>query len=77
MREMARVVQIGLVCTQEIPSSRPSMSKALLMLEAKEEPPLPSKPPFMDKETMEFHYSSGGSNEASIATISHSAFLPR
>ncbi|XP_042019946.1 cysteine-rich receptor-like protein kinase 2 [Salvia splendens] len=77
MKEMVRVVQIGLVCTQEIPSSRQSMSKALLMLEAKEDPPLPSNPPFMDKETMEFHYTSGGSNEASIATISHSVFLPR
>ncbi|KAG6396490.1 hypothetical protein SASPL_142641 [Salvia splendens] len=77
MTEMVRVVQIGLVCTQEIPSSRPSMSKALLMLEAKEEPPLPSNPPFMDKETMEFHYSSQGSNDASVATISHTVFLPR
>ncbi|KAL1539343.1 cysteine-rich receptor-like protein kinase 2 [Salvia divinorum] len=77
MTEMVRVVQIGLVCTQEIPSSRPSMSKALLMLEAKEEPPLPSNPPFMDNETMEFHYSSRGSIDASVATISHSVFLPR
>ncbi|XP_057811019.1 cysteine-rich receptor-like protein kinase 2 isoform X2 [Salvia miltiorrhiza] len=85
INEMLRVVQVGLVCAQEIPSSRPSMSKALLMLEAKEQPPSPSNPPFMDKETMEFHYTSRGTSlshgrgddDASIATISHSVFLPR
>lgn len=76
MKEMRRVVQVGLLCTQEIPSSRPSMSKALLMLEAKEQPPPPSNPPFMDKETMEFHYLSRPT-DASLATMSHSVFLPR
>ncbi|XP_021800960.1 cysteine-rich receptor-like protein kinase 2, partial [Prunus avium] len=36
--EILRVVQIGLLCTQESPSLRPKMSKALQMLTKKEQP---------------------------------------
>ncbi|KAE8716170.1 hypothetical protein F3Y22_tig00110156pilonHSYRG00507 [Hibiscus syriacus] len=53
--EVARVVQIGLLCTQEIPSLRPSMSKVLQMLTKKEDLPGSTNPPFMDEKTMEFN----------------------
>ncbi|KAI3452703.1 hypothetical protein Pfo_009367 [Paulownia fortunei] len=82
--EILRVVHVGLLCTQEIPSLRPSMSKALLMLVKKENLPAPTSPPFMDEKTMELNDMSGNmssplnyGNAASIASISQSIFYPR
>ncbi|RDX57754.1 Cysteine-rich receptor-like protein kinase 2, partial [Mucuna pruriens] len=81
--EILRVVHIGLLCTQEVPSLRPIMSKALQMLTKKEEHLVnPSNPPFLDESTMELHDTSGDPfyplNAAdSIATMSHSSFYPR
>ncbi|XP_027347744.1 cysteine-rich receptor-like protein kinase 2 [Abrus precatorius] len=82
--EILRVVHIGLLCTQEIPSLRPTMSKALQMLTKKEENlAAPSNPPFIDESTMElFHdikddqfYPLNAAD--SLATMSHSSFYPR
>ncbi|OIV94505.1 hypothetical protein TanjilG_25567 [Lupinus angustifolius] len=81
--EILRVVHIGLLCTQEIPSLRPSISKALHMLTKREENlPAPSNPPFLDESTMELHDTSGDpfyllNASDSIATMSHSSFYPR
>ncbi|XP_020217638.1 cysteine-rich receptor-like protein kinase 2 isoform X3 [Cajanus cajan] len=82
--EILRVVHIGLLCTQEVPSLRPIMSKTLQMLTKKEEHLVaPSNPPFLDEFTMELHDTSGDPfyplNAAadSIATMSHSSFYPR
>ncbi|TKY69894.1 Cysteine-rich receptor protein kinase 2 [Spatholobus suberectus] len=81
--EILRVVHIGLLCTQEAPSLRPIMSKALQMLTKKEEHLVaPSNPPFLDESTMELNDTSGDPfyplNAAdSIATMSHSSFYPR
>ncbi|XP_021670434.2 cysteine-rich receptor-like protein kinase 46 isoform X2 [Hevea brasiliensis] len=56
MKEIERVIQIGLLCTQESPNSRPTMTKVVQMLRKKDfELPQPSKPPFTD-EHMELHY---------------------
>ncbi|XP_043725478.1 cysteine-rich receptor-like protein kinase 2 [Telopea speciosissima] len=53
-KEILRVVHVGLLCMQEVPSLRPSMSKALQMLLKKDEQlPAPTNPPFMDVSTME------------------------
>lgn len=83
--EVLRVVHIGLLCTQEAPSLRPSMSKALQMLAKKDEAlPPPTNPPFIDEKTMELNdtsedpfYPQNGASSASIANISHSSFYPR
>uniref|UniRef100_A0A0A0LMQ8 Protein kinase domain-containing protein n=1 Tax=Cucumis sativus TaxID=3659 RepID=A0A0A0LMQ8_CUCSA len=82
--EVVRVVHIGLLCIQEIPSLRPTMSKVLRMLTMEEEHlPPPTKPPFMDEMTMELDdsckYSRCYSNTegSSTATIGHSSFYPR
>lgn len=79
--EVTRVVHIGLLCTQEVPSLRPSMSEALRMLVNKEEKlAAPTTPPFMDDDTMELtsssplNYSNG---DVSVSGISHSIFYPR
>ena len=81
--DILRVVQIGLLCTQEMCSLRPCMSKVLKMLTKKEEHvEAPSKPPFIDESTMELHDQNDDPyyplNVAdSLATISHSSFYPR
>ncbi|KAK7317636.1 hypothetical protein RJT34_02040 [Clitoria ternatea] len=81
--EILRVVHIGLLCTQEIPSLRPTMSKALHMLTKKEEHlATPSNPPFTDESTMELHDKNDDplypfNATDSLATISHSSFYPR
>ncbi|KAE8692324.1 Cysteine-rich receptor-like protein kinase 2 [Hibiscus syriacus] len=83
--QIYRVLHIGLLCTQENRSLRPSMSKVLQMLTKKDEDlPAPTIPPFMDEQTMEFNETSengnyplnaGGTNSG--ATIDHSSFHPR
>ncbi|KAI3779429.1 hypothetical protein L2E82_09147 [Cichorium intybus] len=83
-KEAKKVVQVGLLCTQEAPSLRPCMSTILRML-AKDEPlPVPSKPPFINEKTMEFNniteklrYYNYGDDSSSIATVSNSHFFPR
>ncbi|KAG8383205.1 hypothetical protein BUALT_Bualt05G0160300 [Buddleja alternifolia] len=82
--EILRVVHIGLLCTQESPSLRPFMSKALEMLVNGEQLPEPTRPPFIDENTMELYDTSENTlspleheNVASVAGISHSIFFPR
>ncbi|KAM4109788.1 hypothetical protein ACJW30_03G146300 [Castanea mollissima] len=83
--EILRVLHIGLLCTQEIRSSRPTMSKALQMLTNKDyELPAPTNPPFIDERTMELTdmcedpcYPLRAGYSTSIATISEISFYPR
>ncbi|KAL0357898.1 UNVERIFIED_CONTAM: Cysteine-rich receptor-like protein kinase [Sesamum calycinum] len=84
--EFLRVLHTGLLCCQEIPSLRPSISKALPMLVNKDEIlPAPTSPPFMDEKTMELNDRSENlssspveyGNAASVASISQSIFYPR
>ncbi|GKV14547.1 hypothetical protein SLEP1_g25404 [Rubroshorea leprosula] len=83
--EVPRVVHIGLLCTQESPNLRPSMSKVLQMLRKKEENlPAPTNPPFIDERTMELNnrcedpsHPLNASDSASIATFEHSSFYAR
>ncbi|KAI4328201.1 hypothetical protein L6164_020575 [Bauhinia variegata] len=82
--EVLRVLHVGLLCTQEVPSLRPTMSMALKMLTNMEEHlPCPSNPPFID-ETMELHdtfndpfYPLNAATSSSTATISYSSFYAR
>lgn len=84
LKEIKKVIQVGLLCTQEAPSLRPSMSIVLKMLAKDETLPLPSNPPFIDEKTMELNdisdklqFYNYGDNDCSIATVSHSDFYPR
>ncbi|PON52468.1 Serine/threonine protein kinase [Parasponia andersonii] len=48
--EVQRVVQVGLLCTQEISSLRPNMTTVIQMLKQDDyELPQPTKPPFIDE----------------------------
>lgn len=73
------MVHIGLLCTQEISSLRPTMTRVMQMLVNEAELAAPTSPPFLDDTTMELseipsHYGNGA---ASVATISHSILYPR
>ncbi|KAK1419996.1 hypothetical protein QVD17_29487 [Tagetes erecta] len=81
-KDIAKVVHVALLCTQEAPSLRPSMSRALKML-AKEDDSLPdpSNPPFINEMTMELNSITqslpnnyDGDNSSSVATVSQSLY---
>ncbi|CAH1433962.1 unnamed protein product [Lactuca virosa] len=82
-KEAVKVVHVGLLCTQEAPSLRPSISMALKMLVKDDEPlPTPSNPPFIDRnefneleEKLQRYHDDD--DLGSVATVSHSRFLPR
>ncbi|KAL7588923.1 hypothetical protein Lser_V15G41139 [Lactuca serriola] len=84
-KDAIKVVHVGLLCTQEAPSLRPTMSNVLKMLAKDDEHlPLPSNPPFIDEKTMELNnitqkllHDHEGESSSSIATVSHSEFYPR
>nr|GEU47789.1 cysteine-rich receptor-like protein kinase 2 [Tanacetum cinerariifolium] len=82
-KEAIKVVHVGLLCTQEDPSLRPSISTALRMLVKDDEPlPPPSNPPFVDDieiseleaKIQRYH---DDDDTHSVATVSHSQFSPR
>ncbi|KAM3320255.1 hypothetical protein P3S67_007455 [Capsicum chacoense] len=81
--EVTKVLHVGLLCTQEIPTLRPSMSKVLQMFVKKEEElPSPTTLPFMDEKTMELHdpwekYSFKLGDSTSIVMLSQCSFYPR
>lgn len=82
--DVLRAVHVGLLCTQENPSLRPIMSKALQMLTTEERLPPPSNPPFMDEQTMELfdtcedpRHPLNSGHLASLASLDLSSFHPR
>ncbi|CAN6453189.1 unnamed protein product [Victoria cruziana] len=83
-REACRVVHVGLLCTQEASSLRPSMRRALEMLLRRDDilaPP--SHPPFIDETRMELNGTFDTSSRpfdpsaSSAASMSNSSFYPR
>lgn len=83
--EVFRVLHIGFLCTQEIPSLRPTMSRVLKMLINKEEQlPAPTHPPFIDEKTMQLNdtsedpcYPLNSGACVSVANLTLSSFYPR
>ncbi|CAH1414942.1 unnamed protein product [Lactuca virosa] len=84
-KEIRSVIQIGLLCTQEVPSLRPTMSMTLQMLSKNIVPlPSPSNPPCIpetDTESNEFGqipaFRHRLNNPASLPTVTHTSFSPR
>ncbi|KAM3398813.1 hypothetical protein P3S68_002329 [Capsicum galapagoense] len=77
--EVMRFLHVGLLCAQEVPTLRPSMSKALqIFVKKDEELPPPTKPPFVDEKTMQLNVLSlEQGDSATTANLSHSSFYPR
>ncbi|KAD1859328.1 hypothetical protein E3N88_42195 [Mikania micrantha] len=83
-KQVIKVVHVGLLCTQEAPSLRPSMSATLKMLAENDEPlPAPSNPPFIDEKTIELNNitqkllkNCNSDHSSSVATDSCSQFYP-
>ncbi|XP_076883100.1 cysteine-rich receptor-like protein kinase 2 [Bidens hawaiensis] len=84
-KDVIKVVHVALLCTQEAPSLRPSMSAALKMLATNDEPlPFPSNPPFIYEETMELNNIAQSlpnnrsvDDSSSVAAVSQSRLYPR
>ncbi|XP_076883113.1 cysteine-rich receptor-like protein kinase 2 [Bidens hawaiensis] len=84
-KDVIKVVHVALLCTQEDPSLRPSMSAALKMLAIDEDSlPAPSNPPFINELTMELNAitqslpnNGEGDDSISVATVSQSHIYPR
>ncbi|KAI4350665.1 hypothetical protein L6164_005098 [Bauhinia variegata] len=65
IEEITRAVQVGLLCTQELPSLRPNMTEVTKMLKQKDtELPAPSKPPYIGY-SLELSSSTGFSSNSS------------
>ncbi|XP_057528514.1 cysteine-rich receptor-like protein kinase 2 isoform X2 [Amaranthus tricolor] len=82
-KEAMRIVHIGLLCTQEVPSLRPSMPMVLQMLKKEGQLPSPSRPPFIEERIMDINdicenptYPMRG-EPYSISTLSYSSFYGR
>ncbi|KAI3816786.1 hypothetical protein L1987_16491 [Smallanthus sonchifolius] len=82
-KEAIKMVHVGLLCTQEAPSLRPSISMALKMLVKNDESlPPPSNPPFIDDDEINelgakiqrYH---DHDDLVSVATVSYNQFSPR
>ncbi|XP_076883063.1 cysteine-rich receptor-like protein kinase 2 isoform X1 [Bidens hawaiensis] len=84
-KDVIKVVNVALLCTQEDPSLRPTMSAALKMLAKNDGPlPTPSNPPFVNEFTLELNNirqklldNCNGEDSSSVATVSRSSFYPR
>ncbi|KAG6476345.1 hypothetical protein ZIOFF_065585 [Zingiber officinale] len=75
--EIVRVFHVGLLCTQESPSLRPSVAFALLMLCTDRELQAPTKPPFTDETTMELDETKDVECHPSPYSIASVSFYPR
>ncbi|KAK9119760.1 hypothetical protein Scep_017853 [Stephania cephalantha] len=73
MEQIKRAVHVGLLCTQEVPSQRPSMTDIIDMLKQKDRYlRMPSKPPFVD-ESLEISHDHHVTNYSQPSTDSNTA----
>ncbi|KAL9252960.1 Cysteine-rich receptor-like protein [Drosera capensis] len=86
LQEVLRVMHIGLLCTQESPTLRPSMTRTLQMLKTRDaDLPAPTCPPFTDEITMELNHTNENrwrshavaGSSMSVAMMSMSTIEPR
>ncbi|KAK1403982.1 Receptor-like serine/threonine-protein kinase [Heracleum sosnowskyi] len=77
--ELFRVIQIALLCVQQYPEDRPSMSSVVLMLSSKIELPIPKEPGFFSERNPEQnnHSSSSKCESDTINHISITHLAPR
>ncbi|KAL1822651.1 hypothetical protein ACET3Z_009429 [Daucus carota] len=76
--ELFRVIQIALLCVQQYPEDRPSMSSVVLMLSSKIEMTIPKEPGFYSERNPEQNHSSSSKCDSeSVNEISITRLIPR
>uniref|UniRef100_A0A6N2MZ61 S-locus receptor kinase C-terminal domain-containing protein n=1 Tax=Salix viminalis TaxID=40686 RepID=A0A6N2MZ61_SALVM len=76
--EVERCIQIGLLCVQQRPEDRPSMSTVVVMLSSEISLPQPKQPGFYTERNFSEHETSSSSRRsASRNNISFTVFEPR
>ena len=76
--ELFRVIQIALLCVQQYPEDRPSMSSVVLMLSSKIELTIPKEPGFYSERNPEQNHSSSSKCDSeSVNEISITRLTPR
>ncbi|KAK1393612.1 Protein kinase domain-containing protein [Heracleum sosnowskyi] len=74
--EVYRAIQIGLLCVQEYPEDRPTMSSTFQMLTSYNELPTPKQPGFFSGRR-NHRETEASSKSSTLNTISVSIFAPR
>ncbi|XLT31619.1 hypothetical protein HN873_062911, partial [Arachis hypogaea] len=69
LSEVERCIHIGLLCAQQYPHDRPTMSSVVLMLGSDFDLPLPEIPTFFIVEPFDASSSSTGKNDLSITEM--------
>jgi hypothetical protein len=78
LSEVIRCIQVGLLCVQQRPEDRPSMSTVVVMLSSEISLPQPKQPGFYTERSFsEQETSSSSIRSASRNNISFTVFEPR
>ena len=78
LSEVIRCIQVGLLCVQQRPEDRPSMSTVVVMLSSEISLPQPKQPGFYtERSCSEQETSSSSIRSASRNNISFTVFEPR
>ncbi|KAL2495284.1 Cysteine-rich receptor-like protein kinase 6 [Forsythia ovata] len=82
MQELERCIHIGLLCVQEDPAERPTMSAVVVLLETKQiSPPQPNKPAFSVRKLVHQHIVIEGESsltkDQSVNQLTVSSIAPR
>ncbi|KAL8461344.1 hypothetical protein ACS0TY_032720 [Phlomoides rotata] len=78
MQELGKYIEIGLVCVQEDPAERPTMSQVVVSLESKlAELPRPNKPAFSVGRVVRHTEDSSSATKHSINQVTVSSIAPR
>ncbi|OMP04549.1 S-locus glycoprotein [Corchorus olitorius] len=77
LSEIVRCIHISLLCVQQHPEWRPTMSSVVLMLGSENELPIPKQPGFLLKSPFETDSSSGNDGSSSKNEVSLSLLEPR
>ncbi|XP_024157088.1 G-type lectin S-receptor-like serine/threonine-protein kinase At4g27290 isoform X1 [Rosa chinensis] len=77
LQEVLRTIHVGLLCVQQNPQDRPSMSAAVLKLSGEGVLPVPQKPGFYNERALTELQVHSSSQSCSVNTLTSSLFVPR
>nr|XP_011460727.1 PREDICTED: G-type lectin S-receptor-like serine/threonine-protein kinase At4g27290 [Fragaria vesca subsp. vesca] len=77
LQEVLRTIHVGLLCVQQNPQDRPSMSAAVLMLSGEGVLPVPEKPGFYNERVLTELQVDSSSQACSVNVLTSTLFEPR